>query len=336
MGAGEVRGVDLYRASLPCPPSVLLESVTQQRGKPLIASVTQRRAVFAHSTSCGARRGQRSKPCQTPRGAVDPLGVGPRRLDESGVREQRRDLFRRLAGVVVVGDAAPEHQRGDVHAARVGVGEARDDVARAAAVRLHPPLHRGDELLRVLGQEAFAVRRVALEHLGPARDGGHRFHATVPHCGDRGRAVVGGQRQEAEHTSADPPHRDRAGHVGMTVGREERHPGSTRASDDHRRCQVELPEQSGEDVGLHLRLRVAAEAHFGLAAVRAVPDHHPIAVLGDGGGELADTRVVLAEATTGRHDPRRSLAHDVVRDRQSLDFCPRHGQTLTRRLRRPR
>ena len=68
----------------------------------------------------------------------------------------------------------------------------------------------------------------------------------------------------------------------MTVGGEERDAARTRAADDHRRCHVELAQETGEDVGLHLGLRVAAEAHFGLAAVRAVPDGSSVAVFGDG------------------------------------------------------
>ena len=114
-----------------------------------------------------------------------------------------------VSRVVVIGHTAAEHQRRDVEAAGVVVGQARDELSRAAAVGLHPSLHRRDELLRFLGQELFAVRRVALEHLLPARDGRHGLHPAVPHRGRPRRRSSSRERQEAEDAAADPPDRDR-------------------------------------------------------------------------------------------------------------------------------
>ena len=171
---------------------------------------------------------------------------------------------------------------------------------------------------------------MARHHLLPAGEGRHRFHAPVPRRRHRRRAVVVGQRQQSEHAAADPPDGHRGGDVAVAARREQRHPRATRAAHDHRRRQVEPAEQPGEDVGLHLGLRLAAEAHLGLAAVGAVPDDDAVAVLGQGDRELADARIVLAEATAGRHDPGSSLTDDLVGDGHSVDFGPGHARTVTR------
>ena len=161
--------------------------------------------ALAHSASCGASRGQRSNSCQRPRPGRSTRcrARAARRVGSSGAA---RRLVRRSCGDGGVGRAAAEHQRGDVKAARVGVGEAGNDFARAGAVRLHPSLHRGDELLRVLGQEAVPVGRVALATAPPSSGRRDRLHTTVPRGGHRRSAVVGRQPHEAEHAAADPPH----------------------------------------------------------------------------------------------------------------------------------
>ena len=115
----------------------------------------------------------------------------------------------------------------------------------------------------------------------------------------------------------------------MTSGREQGDPRPAGPADDHRGRHVELGEQTLEDIGLHRGLRFPAEAHLRLAGVRAIPDHHAIAALGECDGELADPGRVPAEATTRRHDPWAPLTDDLVRDRQSLDLVLGIGQTLT-------
>ena len=108
--------------------------------------------------------------------------------------------------MVGIAGAAAEHQRRHVEVAGVGVGQARDQFALTGAVRGHPSLHRGDELLGVKADEPFPVRRVRRD-LWPTREGGDGFHPTVPYRGDR-RAVIVRERQEAEDAAADPPHGD--------------------------------------------------------------------------------------------------------------------------------
>ena len=67
--------------------------------------------------------------------------------------------------------------------------------------------------------------------------------------------------------------------------------------------QVEVPQQPGEAVGLHRRLRRAVEADVGGAGVGAVPDQDLLAVLGERLGQLAHPGRVLAEAPAGRDAP---------------------------------
>ena len=79
----------------------------------------------------------------------------------------------------------------------------------AGAVHGHPATHRLDELGRVLREEALAVGRVALEHLGPLRQLDDRLHPTGPRGLERAGAVAHAERHEPEGTAADPPHRQR-------------------------------------------------------------------------------------------------------------------------------
>ena len=74
----------------------------------------------------------------------------------------------------------------------------------------------------------------------------------------------------------------------MTRRGEQRHPGAAGAAGDDRGRHVELAEQAGQRVGLHLRLGLAREAHVGLAGVGPVPDEHLVAGVGQGLGQLAD------------------------------------------------
>ncbi len=89
------------------------------------------------------------------------------------------------------------------------------------------------------------------QYLLPALEFDHGLHAAVPGGADRRFAVVGAQRYQAEHPSADPPHGQPAGHLGVAGGRQHRHPGAARSSDDDRGGHAEMGEQAGESVGLH-------------------------------------------------------------------------------------
>ena len=205
------------------------------------------------------------------------------------------------------------------------VGEAGDGRARLRAVHEHPALEGLDELPRVEREEAVAVRRVALEHARPLGELDDRFHPAAPRDADRLAAVVHAEQHRAVHAARDPEHRELRGHVGMLRRGEQRDAGAAGTADDHRRRQVERAQQSGELVGLHLRLRRAREAHVGGAGVGPVPDHDALPVRRERLRELADPGLVLAETAAGCDDPRRTVVtDDLVGDRRPVDLGRRH------------
>ena len=94
---------------------------------------------------------------------------------------------------------------------------------------------------------------------------------------------------------------------------------------------IEVPQQPGEPVGLHLRLRRPGEADVRRAAVGPVPDQHPLAVRGERLGELADAGHVLAEPAARREHPGLApvVADDVVSEERAVDLCCRHSHPLS-------
>ena len=89
--------------------------------------------------------------------------------------------------------------------------------------------------------------------------------------------------------------------------------------------EVEVAQQRAERVGLHLRLRRAAEHDRRRTAVRAVPREHPPAGVGEGLRHLGEPADVVGEPAAGREHPRLALTHELVGDLDPVQLCDRHS-----------
>src|SRR5581483_3380893 len=90
-----------------------------------------------------------------------------------------------------------------------------------------------------------------------------------------------------------------------------------------------VPEERGQRVGLHRRFGRSGEADVRFAAVRPVPDEHPVPLRGEGLGQLAHAGVVLAEPATRGDRPGPTLADHLEGDGHAVHCCPCHRATLT-------
>ena len=106
-----------------------------------------------------------------------------------------------------------------------------------------------------------------------------------------------------------------------------------------------MAKQRPERIGLHLRLRSAAEHDRRRATVRPIPGQHLPAVFGQCLRHLREPADLLGEAATRRQHPGLALAHQLIGDVDTVQL--RHGHarlplcevgciTLDERHHRPR
>ena len=208
--------------------------------------------------------------------ALVPLVVAPRRLDQLRARQARPRAPRTWRGCAT----CPTRRcgtRGSARARRATSASSSPGTS-ASSHGQYATAQRSitvEELLRgPSARKRSRLRGLRRQHLLPLVERDDGLHAAVPRGVGRRHAVVVRELEQPGHAAADPPHREAGGDVGVAGRGEQRHACAARAAGDHRRAEVEVAQQRAERVGLHLRLRPAAEHDRRRPAVRAVPREH--------------------------------------------------------------
>ena len=153
-----------------------------------------------------------------------------------------------------------------------------------------------------------------------------------PDRGELGHDVDVGEHQRAVRPADDVPHGELSHEIRPHHREDDRVPGAARPAHRDDLLDAKLLQHQAQRLGPHVRLGATVELHVRLAAVRSIPEQHPLAALGERVGELVDAAEVLAESTARRDDDDFAVLRtdELVDDNAAvdLDLAVRHGSPI--------